>query len=231
MSFIKKLVNLFSKENQTIKEIKVDGEKALSEDETFTTEDQTAITEDTTAKIDAESTQLTQGSLEILQSAKEGEVEEKPTITNAPQKVSFTSAEFKKIAEDKYFDKRRRLTTTSANLQKNISNAENAKASTDNKYLIGLADEDIAGKMATLENIDSLLNNVTAEDFVVAMAHKSKIESISLLQKLLAKMKKKEREALARMSIEVRGMIKGCRPILPGDIDETVKAIEDKIVE
>lgn len=214
MSFIKKLANLFKKKNQGIE---VADENTLPEDEA--------------TKINNASTQSAQDTLEILQSAKEGEVEDNHPITKTPQKVSFTSAGFKEIAENKYFDKRKRLAIKYANLQANITKAEIAKASTDDRYLIGLAEKDIAGQRATLVNIDSLLNNVTAEDFVVAMAHKSKIESISLLQKLLAKMKKEEREALASMSSEVREMIKGCRAILPGDIDETAKAIEDKIVE
>lgn len=164
----------------------------------------------------------------ISDEPKEGVVEDNTVVETKITRTSNTSQNLSKIICSKYADKRKRLEVKDASISFRIAMAEESKSKTDDKYLAGLAEKDIQNSKKEQAKIEELLT-VSEEDFAEVMRHKSNIAYLTLIQKILAKYKKEEREALANCSRSAREMAKGCRPVLPFDTEETVKTIEDKV--
>lgn len=164
----------------------------------------------------------------ISDEPKEGVVEDNTVVETKITRTSKTSQNLSKIICLKYADKRKRLEVKNASISFRIATAEESKSKTDDKYLAGLAEKDIQNSKKEQAKIEELLT-VSEEDFAEVMRHKNNIAYLTLIQKMLAKYKKEEREALANCSRSAREMAKGCRPVLPFDTEETVKTIEDKV--
>ena len=175
-------------------------------------------------------TEETDAQVETVTSEKpmEGVVEDSTVVETKITRTGKANQNFSKIICSKYADKRKRLEVKDASISFRIAMAEESKSKTDDKYLAGLAEKDIQNNKKEQAKIEEMLT-VSEEDFTEVMRHKSNIAYLNLIQKILAKYKKAEREALANCSRSAREMAKGCRPVLPFDTEETVKTIEDKV--
>lgn len=156
------------------------------------------------------------------------ELENQTKSTNSQENGVANYADFSKLAKDKYNDKLKRLQAKSDDLTKKIAIGDEAKLTTDNKFLLDSANEKIMSMNKEKSKIENLCN-VSQQEFSEVMLHKSNIAYLNMLQRKIAELKKAEKELMSKCSSQAREFAKGCHPILPFDTENTVKSLEDNV--
>ncbi len=222
MNFIQKLVSKIFKKGK-----KVDEAAVAYIDITDPTEQDIAFIEqnnESTTETTEQTEQLEVKTPTVVTEPVEGVVEDSITTKRAK-----TQASFNKIVRAKYKGKQNRLAKRSEQLATQKIEAEEAIEKYDgDAYVSRLITADQKSINVELARIGTM-QTVSEEEFNHYMQLKSERHAYGELIKMLIARKKALGEQMAACSSSVKEFAKGVSPVLPSDLAETAKSIEEKV--
>lgn len=216
MNFIQKLINKIFKKGE-----KVDQASVTYIDVNADVEPEIAfVPQDDNKTESAEQEQQTVVAVEPV----EGVIEDAETATKCKVQLSFN-----KIVRSKYKGKQKRLAKRGEQLTAQKAEAADALAKYDaDAYLTRLITADQNSVETELLRV-AMMQAVTEEEFNKYMQLKSEKHAYGELIKMLTARKKAINAQMAACPKAVKEFAKGVSPVLPSDLAETAKAIEDKV--
>lgn len=219
MNFIQKLVSKIFKKGKKVDEATVaylDITDSAEQDIAFVEQNNESTTE-TTEQLDVKTPT-------VVTEPVEGVVEDSITTKRAK-----TQASFNKIVRAKYKGKQNRLAKRSEQLATQKMEAEEAIEKYDgDAYVSRLITADQKSINVELARIGTM-QTVSEEEFNHYMQLKSERHAYGELIKMLIARKKALGEQMAACSSSVKEFAKGVSPVLPSDLAETAKSIEEKV--
>ena len=219
MNFIQKLVSKIFKKGK-----KVDEATVAYRDITDSAEQDIAFVEQNNESTTETTEQLDVKTPTVVTEPVEGVVEDSITTKRAK-----TQASFNKIVRAKYKGKQNRLAKRSEQLATQKMEAEEAIEKYDgDAYVSRLITADQKSINVELARIGTM-QTVSEEEFNHYMQLKSERHAYGELIKMLIARKKALGEQMAACSSSVKEFAKGVSPVLPSDLAETAKSIEEKV--